>query len=364
MMFQGSKNLGESKHFDYIQKAGGILNGTTSTDRTNYYETVSSSHLELVLWLEADRMGWLNVTQSNFDNQREVVIEEKRQRYDNIPYGTCIIELNKRLYQEHPYKWMPIGEIEHLKNSSLTYAQNFYIKFYNPKNAVLVISGDIDYPETETLVRKYYSEIHSNDFPKRDFPSVIYNQGEITDTIFDNIQLPAIVIGYKLPSITSEDYYPLYLLSSILGNGKSSRLYHKLVYEEKLVSDISCAIWEKELSGTLVIFTTGFPDTDMKTVSERITEIIDRTATEPVSERELEKTKNKFESEFVSESSTNFGVSNLLAHYHTFYGNAELINSDWLNYLKVSKEQITDTAFRYLQKNNRVVLFYKSLNSK
>jgi len=140
MMFQGSENVGKAEHFSYVQKAGGTVNGSTNQDRTNYFESLPSNQLELALWLESDRMSTLNVTQENFDNQREVVKEEKRQRYDNVPYGSRFYNLFSLAFKNQPYGWIPIGSMQHLNDADLSYAQNFYKRFYNPNNAVLVVS--------------------------------------------------------------------------------------------------------------------------------------------------------------------------------------------------------------------------------
>src|SRR5512143_2901117 len=170
MMFQGSAHVGKAGHFSYIQKAGGTLNGTTNQDRTNYFETVPSNALELVLWLESDRMSTLNVTQENFDNQREVVKEEKRQRYDNVPYGSRFYYLFKNIYKGTEYGWIPIGSMQDLNDASLAYAQDFYRKYYAPDNAVLVIAGDIDYNETKELVEKYFGDLKASETNARQFP--------------------------------------------------------------------------------------------------------------------------------------------------------------------------------------------------
>ena len=174
MMFQGSKDIGKAEHFTYIQKAGGTLNGTTNQDRTNYFETVPSNQLELVLWLESDRMSFLNVTQENFDNQREVVKEEKRQRYDNVPYGNRWGNLYKRAFKDQVYEWLPIGSMEDLNDADLGYAQEFYSKYYSPDNAVIVISGDIDFDNSKNSFKKYFGDLKPCKTNKNKYPEIIF----------------------------------------------------------------------------------------------------------------------------------------------------------------------------------------------
>jgi predicted Zn-dependent peptidase len=363
MMFQGSENVGKTEHFTYIQKAGGTLNGTTSVDRTNYFETVPSNQLELVLWLEADRMGYLNVTSENFDNQREVVKEEKRQNYDNQPYGNRFIDLMKRLYPEHPYRWLPIGSMEHLNNSKLDDAVKFYENFYAPDNAVLVVSGDFNTEEAKTLIQKYFGELKPSKKLNRNYPEITFNQGERIDTVYDHVHMPMIIIGYKTPGITSKETHALHLLSEIFGSGRSSRIYKNIVYESKLAKNASAFLWDNELAGTFVIMATAFPNTDIHFLTDRITVLVDNINTEGISEKELEKAKNAVETDFIERISTTRGTANLLAMYYTFYRNAGMINEDLKNYLDISAKDIISSVKKYLVKENRVVLYILPLKN-
>jgi len=364
MMFQGSDNVGKAEHFSYVQKAGGTVNGTTNQDRTNYFESLPSNQLELALWLESDRMSTLNVTQENFDNQREVVKEEKRQRYDNVPYGTRFYNLFKLAFKNQPYGWIPIGSMEHLNDADLSYAQNFYNRFYNPNNAVLVISGDIEYDKTKVLVNKYFGGLANGPEVNRNYSSVIFNQGEIRDTVYDNIQIPALYIGYKIPGVTSKDIYPLALLSSVLSSGRSSRLYGELVYKKKLAKSVNAFIWDLELGGLFIITATALKGTDLNDIEKVINEEIEKINNENITAKELEKVKNSSESEFTNRALTDLGKADMLANYWTFYKNTSLINSDINNYLNVKEEDIKNTASKFLNNNNRVVLYYLPKNNK
>ncbi|MEO8513051.1 MAG: pitrilysin family protein [Ignavibacteria bacterium] len=358
MMFQGSENVKKTGHFNYIQNAGGTLNGTTNQDRTNYFETAPSNQLELLLWLESDRMSTLQVTQENFDNQREVVKEEKRQRYDNVPYGSRWGELMKRAFKGQTYEWIPIGSMADLNSADLNYAKEFYRKYYSPDNAALVISGDIDYKNAKKLAEKYFGDLKPAHTKKNAYPEVIFNQGEIKDTIYDNVQLPGIYIGYKIPGTTDKDIHALELLSLILGDGKSSRLYKDIVYERKSAKSIGSFLWDNEVGGLFIITATGFKNTNPDSLIDNITNIINTVTASEVNDIELEKAKNSIENDYTNSVQTVMGKADALASYWTFYKNTNLINTAVSEYLDVTKEQIITAAKKYLNQNNRVVLTY------
>lgn len=358
MMFQGSENIGKAQHIEYINNAGGIINGTTSQDRTNYFEVVPSNQLELVLWLESDRMNTLKVTQENFDNQREVVKEEKRQRYDNMPYGSRWMEISKRLFRNQPYEWMPIGSMEDLDNARLVYAKEFYKTYYVPNNAILVIAGDINYDETEKLVRKYFEGIKRGEDIKREYGEIKYHQGEIIDTVYDNIKIPAVYISYKIPGIKDRTVIALNILSRILGGGKSSRLYNELVYRKKIAKSVSSFVFENELAGMFIISATAMSDADINQIEQSITSIVEATQSSPVTEDEMEKAKNYIENTFIRSFETVLEKSDNLAYYKTFFGNPSEINHIIERYHSVTPEEIIKASSKYLKRNNRVVLFY------
>lgn len=364
MMFQGSGNVGKTEHFNYIQNAGGTLNGTTNQDRTNYFETAPSNQLELLLWLESDRMSTLQVTQENFDNQREVVKEEKRQRYDNVPYGSRWGEMMKRLFKGQTYEWIPIGSMEDLNSADLNYAQEFYRKYYSPDNAVLVISGDIEYDNSKRLAEKYFGELKPAKTVKKNYTGIIFNQGEVRDIIYDNVQLPGVYIGYKIPGTTSKDIQELELLSMIMGDGRSSRLYREIVYDKKSAKSSGSFIWDNEVGGMFIITATAFRNTDTDSLIADITRIADSFGSEPVSDKELEKAKNSVENDYISNMQTIMGKADALASYWTFHKNTGLINTMIDEYLAVTKEDIMKAAKKYLRNDNRVVLTYLPKNGK
>ena len=364
MMFQGSGNVKKTEHFNYIQNAGGTLNGTTNQDRTNYFETAPSNQLELLLWLESDRMSTLQVTQENFDNQREVVKEEKRQRYDNVPYGSRWGEMMKRLFKGQTYEWIPIGSMEDLNSADLNYAQEFYRKYYSPDNAVLVISGDIEYDNARKLAGKYFGDLKPASTVKRKYPELIFNQGEVKDVIYDNVQLPAVYIGYKIPGTTNKDIQELEMLSMIMGDGRSSRLYRDIVYDKKTAKSAGSFIWDNEVGGMFIVTATAFKNTNADSLLEDITRIVDSFGKEPVTDKELEKVKNSVENDYINNMQTIMGKADALASFWTFHKNTGLINTMVDEYLSITKEDILKEKKKYLTSDNRVVITYLPKNGK
>ncbi|MFI5211630.1 MAG: M16 family metallopeptidase [Ignavibacteria bacterium] len=359
MMFQGSQNIGKAEHFSYVQKAGGTVNGTTNQDRTNYFETVPSNQLELLLWLESDRMSTLQVTQDNFDNQREVVKEEKRQRYDNVPYGSRWGEMMKRVFKNETYEWIPIGSMDDLNSADLGYAQDFYRKYYSPDNAVVVLSGDIEYSNAKELVTKYFSGLKPAGTKKRKYPEIKFNKGEMKDIVYDNIQLPAVYIAYKIPGTTSKEIHSLELLSMILGDGRSSRLYRDIVYDRKSAKSTGSFVWDNELGGLFIVYATGFKNTNLDSLEANITDIVNSLENTEVTEKELEKAKNSVENDITGSMQTVLGKADALANYWTYFKDTNRINSAADDFLKVSSKDMIAAAKKYLSRDNRVVLLYE-----
>lgn len=362
MMFQGSANVKKTEHFKYIQNSGGNVNGSTSQDRTNYYETVPSNHLETVLWLESDRMNSLNINQENFDNQRKVVIEEKRERYDNKPYGAWIIDIFNNAYKNHPYEVPPIGKAEDLNNAKLEYAKEFYYNFYNPSNSVLVISGDIDINGTKEKVEKYFSPIHSRKFQRKNFNNFTQIKESIKKISFDNIQIPGCFIGYKTPGLTQKENYAVNLLSNIIGEGKSSKLYKEIVYEKRLARSVNSFLWSLEIGSLLIINAFGndnnTPEKKIDSIINNIDNILNDITQGSITEKELEKAKNKVISDYIYNLEIMINQSEILAYYYTYFKKPDMINNDIYNYNKVSRDEIIRVAAKYLNPQNRVILYY------
>jgi zinc protease len=358
LLFEGSKNIKRGEFDKYIEGSGGMNNANTSWDRTYYYEVLPSNQLELGLWLESERLMHAKVEKIGVETQRQVVKEERRQRIDNQPYGSVIEELMKRLYTVHPYRWPIIGSMAHLDAAEEQDYVNFYKTFYVPNNACLSIAGDINVAQTKALIEKYFAAIPKGtkaiQRPNVAEPAL---KGEVVANIPDNIQIPAVIMGYHGPKQGSADYYALQMLAQLLSGGESSRLTKSLVDKQEVALQISAFPLSLEDSGPIVFFGLCNEGTSPEKLKLKIDEEIEKVKNELISEEELQKLKNAKESEFVSSKATVAGVAEELAQYHMFFGNAALINSEVQKYMAVSREDIKRVANQYLGKD-RVILNY------
>ncbi len=359
LLFEGSENIGRGEFDKYIQNAGGTLNANTSFDRTFYYEILPSNQLELGLWLESERMLHAKVEQKGIETQREVVKEEKRQRYDNQPYGSILIEVMKRAYTKHPYQWTPIGSMEHLDAASEEDYVNFYKEFYVPNNAILSIAGDIDIEQAKNWVAKYFGSIPRG--KKAIYrPNIVEPPltSEVRDTIRDNVQLPAVIQAYRIPAQGTEDFYAVSMLSTLLSQGESSRLYKALVDEQQkalFVGNFPLPSEDPGLSIAFGITNIGVNPNDLEAALDAE---IAKVQNELISEQEFQKLRNQIENDFITANSSVVGIAESLANYKMYFGDANLINTEIERYMKVTREDIQKAAKKYFNKNNRVVLYY------
>lgn len=356
MMFQGSANVGKNDHFAYVQKAGGTGNGTTNHDKTNYYETLPSNQLELGLWLESDRMMSLNVNQPNLDNQLDVVKEERRMNYDNTPYGTVYENIHKRAYFNHPYRWVPIGSMEHLDRATLDEVKAFFKTYYVPNNATVVIAGDVRPAEATQLVSKYFDEIPKGPEIVRPSSEDLPLAEEIRDVIYDSVQLSGLFIAYRVCEIKSFDSDVLGILSIILTDGKSSRLYRKLVHEERLLKSIDTQPSPAEHPGLFFISAIASQGVSMQVIESRIDEELQKIIDGDVSEQELQKAKNASEMMIIKGFASMMGIAQNLAHFHMFYGSAAEVDNELDRVSRVSLEDVRRVAEKYFATKGRVVL--------
>jgi len=358
LLFEGSENIERGEYSNYVQSAGGALNANTSWDRTYYFEILPSNQFELGLWLESERMLHAVVDQKGVETQREVVKEERRERVDNQPYGSLAQETFKAAYQEHPYKWPIIGSMDHLDNATEDDYIQFYKEFYVPNNAILSIAGDIDIADAKKLIRKYFGAIPKGKPAYQ--PSIVEPalKAERRDTVYDNIQLPAVVQAYRIPAQGTEDYYAIKMLSTLLSQGKSSRLYKTLVDEQQKafqVANIPLDLEDPGLSINFGIANVGVNSADLEAAMDIEVAKIRK---ELITDEELQKLRNQIENNFISSNTTVAGIAGSLATYEMFFGDANLINTEIDRYMKVTKEDIRRVAQKYFQKNNRVVLHY------
>ena len=359
LLFEGTANIERGEFDKYVENAGGTLNANTSFDRTYYYEILPSNQLELGLWLESERLLHAKVENKGVETQREVVKEERRQRIDNQPYGSILQESMARAFTKHPYNWPIIGSMEHLNAAEEKDYKQFYNDFYTPNNAILSIAGDIDYDQAKKWIEQYFGSIPVKN-PNVYRPSVIEPplNGEVRDTIYDNIQLPAVVMTYRIPAQGTPDYYAVSMLGTLLSQGQSSRLYKALVDEEQKAVAVGNFPLGLEDPGAAITYGIANMGVDILAVEKSIDAQVDKVKNELISDEEFQKLKNQTENDFISSNSRIAGIAESLANYKMYFGDTNLINTELDRYLAVTKEDIQRVAKQYYDVNNRVVLHY------
>jgi predicted Zn-dependent peptidase len=359
LLFEGSENIGRGEYAKYVENAGGGLNANTTQDRTFYYDLMPSNQLELGLWLESERMLHAKVENKGIETQREVVKEEKRMRYDNQPYGNLLPEALNHAYKKHPYAWSPIGSMEDLNAAKDEDFVNFYKTFYVPNNAVLSLAGDMNVEETKKLIAKYFGDIPkgTNAIPRPTVKEDI-NTGEVRDTIYGKDELAMIVQAYHIPAQGTPEFYAVDMLNTLLSNGESSRLNKSMVDEQQLSLYCGAFTFNLEDPGLTLAFGLTNMGVDPKTLEDGMNKEFDKVKEELISEKEFEKLRNQIETAFVSGYSTVAGIAESLANYHTYFGNANLINTEIDRYMKVTREDLMAAARKYYIPENRVVLYF------
>ena len=358
LLFEGSENIGRGEYMQLIQSNGGALNANTSNDRTFYYEILPSNQLELGLWMESERMLHAKIDQVGVDTQREVVKEEKRQRVDNQPYASFLSEMFKRAFKQHNYRWVPIGSMDPLNAATLEEFMAFYKKYYVPNNATLSIAGDIDIEATKRMINTYFREIPSGATVERPSAYEPPLGGEVVDTIYDNIQIPAVFAGYRMVSETHPDAYALQMLTTALSDGPSSRFSKRMVDQDQSALQVAAFPFAMEHHGVFIALALANGATTTGALMTTMEDEIAKMQNEPLSEKEFTKLLNKVESEFVSRNSGVAGIAENLANYHVYYGDANLINTEIERYRQVTPADIQRVAQTYLKPENRVVLHY------
>ncbi len=357
MMFQGSENVPKAAHFQYIFNSGGTMNGTTSTERTNYYQTLPASHLPLALWLESDRMRSLKVTQENLDNQRNAVQEEKRLRYDNQPYVNAFLRINELIFKNPANAHSTIGSMEDLDAATIDDVKEFFRIYYAPNNAVLTIVGDFESGEASALVRKYFDDIPSQPPP----PPVDVSEPEDVarmHEVFDDplAPAPAFVLGWKIPPRRTPDFYALSLAADLIFEGDSSRLYQKLVKGDESVVSIQGGIDERRGPSALYIFALPKPGEEVGAIRDQIFEEIRALKTSGPSAAEMEKLRNSLCNDVVRGRQSTMYRAQRLAEYALYDNDPTLFDSELDHYLSITPEQIRSAVERFLDVDNRVVL--------
>ena len=354
MMFQGSKNVAKEMHFKYIQEAGGSLNASTSFDRTNYFEKLPANELELALWLESDRMGYFldALDQTKLENQKSVVLNERLERYDNQPYGLAWEKLISNIYSvEHPYNWPTIGFTVDIKGYTLDDVRNFFIKYYSPSNATMVIAGNMNVQKTISLIEKYFSDIRADGNPV--IPDSISSKRSQEKIIVyeDKVNLERIYLAWNSVNAFETDDANLDLLSDILTGSKNARLTRKLLYELEIVQDVNSMQFSGKYGGHFMIVATAKPGKSLDDIKKIIFDEIDFISNATINERELTRSKNVITSNFIYSLQNIDTVADLLNLYNFYLGEPNSFNFDLNRYINIESQDLTNAAAKYLKNN-------------
>lgn len=359
LLFEGSENIKRGEFDDYISNAGGFNNANTWYDRTYYFEVLPSNQLALGLWLESERMLHAKVDQVGIETQRQVVKEERRQRVDNQPYGRLLEEAMKRLYSKHPYQHSVIGSMDHLDAAQEQDYVQFYKDFYRPDNAILSIAGDIDIEQSKKLIDVYFKGIPKGKGeifrPKVVEPPLT---AEIRDTVYDNVQLPAVVFTYHIPAQGTPDFYAVKMLNMLLSQGESSRMQKTIVDEQQKAVAAGSFSFDLEDPGPSIMFGIANMGVNPADLEKSMNDVIAEVQQHLISETEFQKLQNQVENDFVTANTTVAGIAESLANYEMYYKDANLINTELERFRKVTREDIQRAAKKYYPKDARVVLYW------
>ena len=359
LLFQGSEHVEEAEHFRLIQEAGGTLNGSTWFDRTNYFETMPSHQLDLALWLEADRMGWFlpSITQGKLDNQRDVVKNERRQSYENRPYGLATeTALHHAFPAGHPYRHPTIGYMEDLDRATLDDVRRFFRTWYGPENAVLAVCGDFDAEDALRRVDRFFGEIPRGDSPVRSAMAQPAGGAPEVVRLEDSVSVPRVYMMYPAPSFRSDDYETSALIASVLAGGRSSRLYQELVYERRIAADVHAFVWPLEDVGMMWVVATARPGVSAEALRAGLDETLGRLADRPVTDEEVSGARRRARRQLLLQLESVGGRAGALALAAVVRGDPEYVNDAFDRYGAVQTTELRDLAPRILVEERRTVV--------
>ncbi|HET9369728.1 MAG TPA: pitrilysin family protein [Vicinamibacterales bacterium] len=352
LMFEGSAHQPHG-YFEPLQEAGAALNGSTSTDRTNYWEVVPTDALRLALWMEADRMGWLlpALSEERFQNQREVVLNERRQSYENRPYGLAQFALLEGLYPpDHPYHWPTIGHPEDLRAAGVDDARAFFGRFYHPGNASLAIAGDVDTESVFAVVEELFGEIAAGADVEPPAPAAV--AATRRDFILeDRVELPRLYLAWPSPPLFADGDAELDLTADILGNGRTSRLYRRLIHDTRLATELAAAQTSRELAGTFQVLATAAPGHTLGELAAAIIEEVERFLESGPTDAEMARGRAQAESAFVFRTQTLGGFggkADQLNAYNVYRGTPDYFDADLGRYLHAAPAMLRDAAREWL----------------
>ncbi len=361
LMFEGSQHH-DKGFFPPLQGAGASLNGSTNADRTNYWEVVPTNALELALWMESDRMGYLlpALTDAKFKNQRDVVLNERRQNYENRPYGLASMAMLAALFPpDHPYHWTTIGEIADLHAARIDEVRHFFSTYYHPANASLSIAGDVDADEALDMVRAHFEDLAPGPEVAPVVPPPAVLHGETRLVLEDRVELPRLYLAWHTPAMFAENDAELDLAADVLANGKTSRLYKRLVYEQRIATDVSAAQNSREVAGFVQIAATAAPGHTLAELDRAITHEIERLAADGPTDDEIERGRVQAEAQFVFRLQTVGGFGgkgDQLNAYNVFVRDPGFFDEDLARYQRVTRTSLQDSVRRYLGNTRRVAL--------
>lgn len=360
LLFEGSENIKRQEFMKIVQNSGGVLNANTSHDRTYYFEILPSNQLELGLWLESERLLHAKIDSIGIETQRKVVKEEKKQSYDNRPYGYLWEQVFSNMYTVHPYRWTPIGSEQYIDMATEKEFMDFYKLFYVPNNAVLVLAGDINIPEAKKLVEKYFGDIPkgTQTIPRPNVQEPEQKKEKSATYRDPGIQLPLVAIAFHAPKIGTEDFYALNILTQILSGGSSSRLQKELIDNKELASQVGAMVYPLEDNGFVAALGVTNRGIGEKELERAMKNEIEKLKSGDITQEELQKALTQIESELVSLRSSISGIAEALAENYTYHRNTNLVNTVLDNYNKITIEDLKRVANKYFVKNNTFVLHY------
>jgi zinc protease len=360
LMFEGSEHH-NGGYFAPLQQAGALLNGSTNTDRTNYWEVVPTSALELALWMESDRMGYLlpALTRERFETQRDVVLNERRQNYENRPYGMALMALSSALFPpEHPYHWLTIGAADDLRAMEFEDVRAFFRTYYHPANASLALAGDIDTERAFELAETYFGDIPAGAVPEPVRAEASLPR-EVRLVLEDRVELPRVYMAWHSPAMFADGDAEADLLADLLANGKTSRLYRTLVYDKRIAVDVSAYQHSREIGSFFLLASTAAPGQSLTEITARIDERIQTLADEGPVDSEMERGLAQAEAHFMYRLQTVGGFggkSDQLNAYNVFRGDPDFFTGDLERYRRATPTTVRNAARKYLAFDRRVIL--------
>jgi len=358
LMFQGSANVPKNEHFNHVMKSGGVCNAFTMNDATVYYDMMPANNLETALWLESDRMNSLDLTEENLTNQKNVVIEEKKQVFDNAPYGTTVQNIFKNVFQGSGYETSVIGEAEDIRSFTVNEALNFHNSYYSPGNSVLLVSGDFEYPDAEKLISKYFGGIKKDSVIDRKKNNIKELDKDIELEVYDNVQLPVLNLCYQIPEAGATETYAFEYLTEVLANNKSSRLYKKLVYEKQLVKSITAGKYILEDKGILIISAMLNPGVSAEEIKNEIFSAIKELGENGCTDDEFQMIKNQIEFQNTFKYLKVQKISIETIFNYLYFKDISRINDEIRKYLSVTKQDVINIVNEYMIKRNKLILTY------